>query len=63
MEFITNTLYGGVVLIILGILGLVLTFRGTVDFSSGNIKLFMSGVGLIFLGVLILLKVLGYVKI
>lgn len=63
MDFFVNSYFGGAVLILLGIFFLFLIFRGKRGFTGDNISLFISGIGLCFLGAIVILKLLGYVKI
>lgn len=58
MTFLTSTIWGGIIFILLGVVFLGLAFipkkgRGL---TGANIKLVLSGVGAIFLGIVIIVK-------
>lgn len=63
VDFIFETIIGGVIIILIGVLLLILTFSGNREMSSGNIKLFMSGVSFIIFGAIIVLKNLNLISI
>jgi hypothetical protein len=54
MEFLTNSIWGGLITILLGILfiGMAIIPKEGRGLTTGNIKLVMSGSGLIILGII-----------
>ena len=59
MGAIFETTYGGIGLILVGLLVFCLIFIGNRSMNDANIKFFMCGVGLIILGVVVLLEHFG----